>query len=86
LGPGRGLASLTDQAAKLTLPILVLQGANDGNVPQASAQILDEAPRQHGNQDHILRMYPGLGHSLGPAADPTYDDLRPIPVSAWRTS
>jgi dienelactone hydrolase len=77
-GPGRGLPSVPEQAAKLQLPVLMLQGANDGNVPPASAHLLDEALRRHGNLDHTLRMYPGLGHSLGPALDRTEDDLRPI--------
>jgi pimeloyl-ACP methyl ester carboxylesterase len=77
-GPGRGLPSVTEQAGRLRLPLLVLQGANDGNVPPASAHILDEALRRHRNPDHTLRMYPGLGHSLGPTTDSSEDDLRPI--------
>jgi uncharacterized protein len=77
-GPGRGLPSVTEQAAKLRLPVLVLQGANDGNVPPESARLLDRALREHRNEDHTLRMYTGLGHSLGSAADPVDDDLGPI--------
>lgn len=77
-GPGRGLPSVTEQAARLRLPILVLQGANDGNVPPASVDILHQALRRHSNPDHTLRMYPGLGHSLGPATGGADDDLRPI--------
>jgi uncharacterized protein len=73
-GPGRGLPSVTEQAPALRLPVLVLQGEHDGNVPPASAHVLDDALREHGT----LRMYPGLGHSLGPAADRADDDLRPI--------
>jgi pimeloyl-ACP methyl ester carboxylesterase len=73
-GSDHGLPSVTELAPKLGLPVLVLQGEHDGNVPPTSAHVLANALREHGT----LRMYPGLGHSLGPAADRTDDALRPI--------
>ena len=31
-----------------------------------------------GNTEHTLKLYPGLGHSLGPAADITKDEFAPM--------
>ncbi|WP_028925750.1 alpha/beta hydrolase family protein [Pseudonocardia acaciae] len=77
-GPGRGLLPVTEQAPRLPMPVLALQGLEDGNVPPDSARALDAALGRAGNPDHALRLYPGLGHSLGDAASPSDDDMLPI--------
>ncbi len=75
-GPGRTLPTVTEQAPTLTLPVLILQGANDANVPAAGAQTLDSVLAGHA--DHTLKVYAGLGHSLGPAGSISDDGFRPI--------
>jgi dienelactone hydrolase len=77
-GPSKGLPIPTDLAAQLKEPVLILQGANDGAVPPAGAQRFDAALAANGNHDHTLKLYPGLGHSLGPASGPSDDNFRPI--------
>ncbi|EYB69031.1 hypothetical protein DEIPH_ctg012orf0106 [Deinococcus phoenicis] len=77
-GPGSALPTLGALAPRLKLPVLILQGANDGNIDPASAQKLDAALGAGGNTDHTLRLYPGLGHSLGPAPSFTQDTFAPM--------
>ncbi len=74
-GPGQALPVLGDQASKLTLPTLILQGENDGNVAPSGATELDNTLAA--SQKSVI-FYPGLGHSLGPAASPVRDDFAPI--------
>jgi fermentation-respiration switch protein FrsA (DUF1100 family) len=76
--PSRALPTVTEQASNLKLPVLILQGGNDANTPLKGAQVLDHALAAAGNPDHQLNVYPGLGHSLGPAANPIDDNFRPI--------
>lgn len=75
-GPGYALPTVTAQAPRLRLPMLILQGANDANVPPRGARHLDAALTA--NPDHTLLLYPGLGHTLGQAASPIDDNFRPI--------
>ncbi len=75
-GPAHTLPTVTEQAPALKLPLLILQGANDANVPPTGAQLLDTAVA--GNPDHTLKVYAGLGHSLGPASSAGDDGFRPI--------
>ncbi|MEP7188752.1 MAG: dienelactone hydrolase family protein [Roseiflexaceae bacterium] len=74
-GPGRALPNVADQAPNLKLPVLILQGENDVFSVQDGAK-LDAALAA--NPDHTLKTYPGLGHSLGPAASRIDDAFRPI--------
>jgi dienelactone hydrolase len=74
--PERALPTVTEQAAHLKMPVLILQGENDANVPVDGARRLDAA--LSANPDHTLKIYPGLGHSLGPAANLIDDDFHPI--------
>ena len=76
VSPGHGLPIVTAQAPRLRLPVLILQGANDANVPVRGARLLNAALA--GNRDHTLLVYQGLGHSLGPAASVIDDNFRPI--------
>lgn len=72
------LPTLGELAPRLKLPVLILQGENDGNIDPAGARRLAAALAAAGNTDHTLKLYPGLGHSLGPAADLTRDDFAPV--------
>ncbi len=73
--PAQALPVLSQQAAKLTLPVLYLQGQHDANVPAAGATALQATLA---SKDKTLRRYPGLGHSLGPAPSVIGDDFAPI--------
>jgi pimeloyl-ACP methyl ester carboxylesterase len=82
-GPARHtLPTVLAQARGLTMAVLIVQGMSDGNVPPAGAAALRAALRAYGNHDTALRLFPGLGHSLGPAPDAVRDDFRPIAVPA----
>jgi len=74
--PARALPALIAQAPRLRRPVLILQGANDANVPARGARQL--AAALAANPDHTLLLYPGLGHTLGRAASPINDNFRPI--------
>jgi dienelactone hydrolase len=72
LAPGGNLAdyaslpSIAERAAALTLPVLVLHGANDG---LALARLVRGLDNQFaGRADYTRKEYPGLGHSLGSAS------------------
>ncbi|MDO4262841.1 MAG: alpha/beta hydrolase [Deinococcus sp.] len=75
--PARALPSVTAQALQLKVPVLVLQGTNDANTPAAYLPRLTRALDAAG-VDRTVRLYPGLGHSLGPAASLVADDFAPI--------
>lgn len=72
------LPTVLEQAPRLTEPTLVLQGLDDANVPVVGSVILDGALAAAGNRDHTMRLFSGLGHSLGPAGSVETDDFRPI--------
>ncbi len=75
-GPKRTLPTLNAQAFRLSLPVLILQGENDSTVPASSARSLDKA--LPAKSKHVLRLYPGLGSTLGPAPSRIGDTLNPI--------
>ncbi|WP_433330238.1 alpha/beta hydrolase family protein [Spirillospora sp. CA-294931] len=77
-GTGRGLPSVAARAPRLRMPVLSLQGRQDGNVPPDSVRLLHERLARSGHRDHTLLVYPGLGHSLGPARAPSDDRILPI--------
>ena len=76
--PERALPDLGEQAPNLTMPVLILQGANDANVPASGAQALNAELERVGNPDHTLNLYPGLGHSLGETRSVITDNFEPI--------
>ena len=76
--PSTSLPPLGTLAPQLKLPMLILQGNNDANIDPRDAQELDTALTKAGNADHTLKIYPGLGHSLGKAASVTQDDFAPM--------
>jgi hypothetical protein len=71
----QALPGLLQLAPRLTMPLLILQGENDANINPDGARALNAAL---GSSDHTLKVYPGLGHSLGAAKDVTDDDFRPM--------
>ena len=75
---GRALPTLLEAAKTLKLPVLVLQGANDANVPLRGAVALESALKAAGNTDATLKVYAGLGHTPGVALSVIDDDFRPI--------
>ncbi|WP_309572079.1 serine aminopeptidase domain-containing protein [Deinococcus sp.] len=75
--PATSLPTLGTLAPKLTMPVLILQGASDANIDPDDARVLDAALGKSGNTDHTLKVYAGLGHGLGKAASVTQDDFAP---------
>jgi fermentation-respiration switch protein FrsA (DUF1100 family) len=77
--PDAALPTVDQQASNLTkLPILILQGEEDANVPAGDTMQLYDQLVNLGARDVEVKVYPGLGHSLGPAASPFDDNARPI--------
>ncbi|MDV6375089.1 serine aminopeptidase domain-containing protein [Deinococcus arenicola] len=76
--PATTLPTLGELAPDLKLPVLILQGKNDGNIDPAAAQRWNAALGTAGNTDHTLKLYAGLGHSLGPVKDITLDNFAPM--------
>jgi uncharacterized protein len=72
------LPVLQDVAAKIKVPVLILQGENDVNIPASDAQLLLELLEKNGNTQTTLKLYPGLGHSLGKAESMIDDNFRSI--------
>ena len=76
--PSRALPNLLEAIAKLKLPVLVLQGQFDANVPERGARALETALKTAGNSDVTLKVCAGIGHSLGIALSLIDDNFRPI--------
>ncbi len=72
----RALPTVAEQAPDLQLPLLILQGENDANVPAFGAQLLDIL--LVGNPNRTLLVYEGLGHSLGEATSVVADNFAPM--------
>ncbi|MGH7741922.1 MAG: alpha/beta hydrolase family protein [Candidatus Eiseniibacteriota bacterium] len=53
-------------ARRVRCPALILQGANDLQVPLRSAERLALAMRSSGNRDVSVRIFPGISHSFLP--------------------
>ncbi len=74
----RALPVLGAVAGKLAIPVLILQGENDANVPATDAKLLADLLQKNPKVPVTLKVYPGLGHSLGKAESITDDNFRPI--------
>jgi uncharacterized protein len=72
------LPSTTQQAANIKVPVLILQGENDSATVEKDVYRLEGALKSAGHLDYQLIIYPGLGHSLGPASSLIDDNFRPI--------
>ncbi|MBZ9750168.1 alpha/beta hydrolase [Deinococcus sp. HMF7604] len=75
--PETTLPTLGTLAPKLRMPLLIVQGEHDGNVSAHFARQLNEALRVAQGRP-TLKLYPGLGHSLGPASGITQDNFAPM--------
>ena len=64
----RALPDVTQQALKISMPVVILPGENDANVPPRGAEALASALEKAGSNDETLHMYPGLGQSLEEAS------------------
>jgi uncharacterized protein len=86
---GRTVPTVTEQAAQLHMPVLILQGENDASTPVRGGEALAAALREAGNLDVTLRRLPGLGHTLGPATSLIDDcgrapsDATLAPIATW---
>jgi len=86
---GRTVPTATDQAPKLHMPVLILQGENDASTPRRCGETLAAALCAAGNPDVTLTVLPGCGHTLGPAQSCIDDAGRPpaestlVPVADW---
>jgi len=72
------LPTTTQQAANIKVPVLILQGENDSATAAKDVYRLEGALKSAGHLDYQLIIYPGLGHSLGPANSLINDNFRPI--------
>lgn len=73
----RALPVTTAQAASLKVPVLVLQGEHDANTPAQYLSVLTDALKVNAVPTTV-KLYPGLGHSLGKAASIIGDNFQPI--------
>lgn len=70
------LPSVANQAPKLKLPVLVLQGEHDAAARSTNIGVLNQAFA--GAVDFTLKVYSGLGHGLSPVSGRQTDDFGPI--------
>jgi uncharacterized protein len=75
---GQTLPNVAEQASNIEIPVLILQGTNDAVVPLNGAETADAAFAEAEHPDHTLKIYEGLGHSLGKAPSLIADDFLPI--------
>lgn len=88
-GPGGGLSiyasgaalpGIRSQLASINGPVLVLQGEADGAIDADDARALKAAALP----GVTVRLYPGLGHTLGRSASPIEDHFAPIAPAPLR--
>jgi dipeptidyl aminopeptidase/acylaminoacyl peptidase len=65
-------------------PLLLLHGENDGSVPATETRLLAARLAEAQYQDYTVRLYPGLGHTLGPSTNLYSDVYAPITPDALR--
>ena len=69
---GVALPGVRAQLPSIRAPVLILQGEADGNIDPAAAASLAKT------SGVTVRLYPGLGHTLGRSASPLEDAFAPI--------
>ncbi len=69
---GTALPGVRAQLPRIKAPVLILQGAADGNIDDTAARSLTSTPGV------TVKLYPGLGHTLGQSASPLEDGFLPI--------
>lgn len=75
--PARALPATTAQAPFIKVPVLILQGENDASTPPKYLNLLTDAMKKNGVPTTI-KLYPGLGHSLGKTPSIVQDSFQPI--------
>ena len=75
--PARALPVTTAQAAFIKVPVLILQGENDASTPAKYVTVLTDALKKN-KVPTTLKLYPGLGHSLGKTPSIIQDNFQPI--------
>ena len=75
--PARALPATTAQAQFIKVPVLVLQGENDASTPAKYLNVLTDALKKN-NVPTTVKLYPGLGHSLGKTSSIVLDNFQPI--------
>nr|WP_244977348.1 alpha/beta hydrolase [Deinococcus humi] len=73
----RALPVTTAQAPLIKVPVLILQGQNDANTPAKYLNALTDALKKN-QVSATVKLYPGLGHSLGKAPSIIQDNFQPI--------
>lgn len=73
----RALPTPTAQAPYVKVPVLILQGGNDANTPAKYLNVLTDALKKNGVRTTV-KVYPGLGHSLGKTPSIIQDNFQPI--------
>ena len=68
------LPGIRSQLAFIKSPVLILQGESDGAINDADALRLRDERLPNIN----VKIYPGLGHTLGPSTSPIEDRFLPI--------
>ena len=74
----RELPTVVPHIRRYRGPVLILQGEQDDVVRPSDAAWIDATLAAAGHPDHTLRLYPGYGHSLGPADSPFFDYRLPM--------
>ncbi|MCH6559994.1 prolyl oligopeptidase family serine peptidase, partial [candidate division KSB1 bacterium] len=72
------LKTISELVSDLKTPLLILQGESDAVISVAMVESLVDALDESGHQDHALKIYPKLGHTLGYAETRIADDMREI--------
>ena len=78
---GRTVPTVTEQAPKLPMPVLILQGEHDASTPRRAGVALHAALVAAGNRAATLMLLPGLGHTLGPCPS-VLEDAGQAPAEA----
>ena len=68
------LPDVRAQLSRLKIPLLIVQGESDGAIDEQDARRLRDEKRP----GITVKLYPGLGHTLGPSASPIEDHFLPI--------
>ncbi len=72
------LKTISALVSDLKTPLLILQGESDAVISVEMVKSLVNALDESGHQDHTLKIYPKLGHTLGYAETRVADDMREI--------
>ena len=72
------LKTISELVSDVKTPLLILQGESDAVISVAMVKSLLNALDESGHEDHTLKLYPNLGHTLGYAETRVDDDMQEI--------